>query len=298
MTGLVITRGLPASGKTTWAKEWASQHGHVRLSRDDMRANLFGVEGVGTAQQEAAITDLMHRSARAHLDNGINVVIDATNLRLRHAREYATIAHKAGAEFEVKDFDADVETCVARDLARAQAGGRYVGEAVIRDMARRFRDRPEVTPRTKAGEFDVEPYIPDTTLPPAIIVDIDGTLAHMTGRSPYDWEKVGEDALDENLARIVEILRYRLRVIIVSGRSSEGREITERWLADNGVRYDELYMRPANDSRADTIVKNEIFDAHIRNRFNVVCVFDDRNCVVDYWRRVGLSCYQVAPGDF
>lgn len=298
MAELVITRGLPASGKTRWASGLATFNNWVRLSRDDMRADLFGVEGVGTDQQEMAITDLMHRTCRAYLDNGVNVVVDATNLRLRHAREYATIALEAGATFEVKDFDLDVERCVDNDARRHEKGGRLVGETVIRDMAARFHARPEVTPRVKAEEFPVEQFQRTQGLPEAIIVDIDGTLAHMDGRSPYDWERVGEDVLDENLARTIHVLRERFRIIIMSGRSEDCRSVTEQWLADKRVIYDELHMRPSRDNRPDTIVKYELFDRYVRGRYNITCVYDDRQTVVDLWRRMGLSCYQVAPGNF
>lgn len=298
MPELVITRGLPASGKTTWARGWANQPERVRLSRDDLRETLFATQGVGTSQQEAAISDILHTQTRSYLNNGISVVVDATNLRLRHAREYATIAHETGADFRVEEFDTPVDRCVEHDQRRHDKGGRLVGEHVIRDMAERFRDRPEVTPRVKASEFPVEPYEREYGLPEAIIVDIDGTLAHMDGRSPYEWERVGEDLLDENLGRIIHVLSERFRIIVMSGRSEDCREITQEWLRDNHVKYDYLFMRPSRDNRPDTIIKYELFDEHVRGRFNVSCVFDDRMVVVNMWRRLGLSCYQVAPGDF
>ena len=69
-------------------------------------------------------------------------------------------------------------------------------------------------------------------------------------------------------------------------------------LAAKGVKYDELWMRAAGDQRGDDVVKAELFDAHVRHRFLVRVVLDDRDRVVAVWRRLGLTCWQVDYGDF
>lgn len=59
-----------------------------------------------------------------------------------------------------------------------------------------------------------------------------------------------------------------------------------------GILYD-LFMR-----EADYIVKAELFDKYVRHNYNVIGVLDDRTQVVNMWRSMGLTCLQVAPGDF
>jgi hypothetical protein len=58
-----------------------------------------------------------------------------------------------------------------------------------------------------------------------------------------------------------------------------------------------LYMRQDGDFRRDDIVKQEILDKYI-DKDRVLFVLDDRDQVVDMWRRNGLTCFQVAEGDF
>ena len=59
-----------------------------------------------------------------------------------------------------------------------------------------------------------------------------------------------------------------------------------------------IFMRKEGDSRNDGIIKTEIFDEHIKDKFYVCAVFDDRDRVVKAWRDIGLLCLQVNYGDF
>ena len=72
-----------------------------------------------------------------------------------------------------------------------------------------------------------------------------------------------------------------------------------------GGHYDEiLFMRPDDDYRPDAELKSELYDKlvdkhdYISFETNNTIIFDDRQSVVDMWRARGLTCFQVAKGDF
>jgi hypothetical protein len=92
------------------------------------------------------------------------------------------------------------------------------------------------------------------------------------------------------------------KIVFMSGRPERLRKATLTWLANNVNHYladtDKLFMRPDNDTREDYIVKKELYLTHVEPHYNVVAVFDDRKQVVDMWRSLGLTCYQVAEGNF
>lgn len=137
-----------------------------------------------------------------------------------------------------------------------------------------------------------------------VIVDIDGTLADMGKdepgrRGPFDWDRVDED---EPIMPVIELVRTLYSsgydIVYVSGRMEQARSKTKKWLASFGIGSCPLYMRADEDFRADTEVKMEIFKRHIENLGYVAFVLDDRNSVVKMWRGLGLTCLQVADGDF
>ena len=140
----------------------------------------------------------------------------------------------------------------------------------------------------------------DRKMRKAIICDIDGTLAHMHDRSPYDWDKVGDDDVDSTIKNILRVFYSdgSYAIIIVSGRDEVCKHKTIDWLRKNYVMYDELFMRPRGDNRPDEVIKKEIYDRHIKNEYRVAFVLDDRNKVVKMWRKLGLKCLQVEEGNF
>lgn len=144
-------------------------------------------------------------------------------------------------------------------------------------------------------------YEPDRRLPPAWLVDVDGTLALMGDRHPFDYSRVLEDRVHEPVAVIVSALdedAAGYHIVVLSGREDACRHDTEEWLDLHGIPYEELHMRATGDHRPDDVVKLEIFRERIAPRYEVLGVLDDRDKVVAMWRSIGLVCLQVAPGDF
>jgi predicted kinase len=301
VTDLVITRGLPASGKTTFARDWCNgREGRVRVNRDDLRWNLYGKYHGLTYLEEETITRVQHAAVRKLLNSGSSVVVDDTNLRLKHARAWAEIAQEMGAAFWVINLPTPLDTCIMYDAERQDRGERYVGEDVIREMHKRYLASgplEAVTPRNETA-LPTRSYTPDDNLPSVWIVDIDGTLAHKGDRSPFDWKRVGEDTPNEGVLTLADELGWRSKLIIISGRDEVCRPETEEWLATYDLSYEELLMRPAGDHRKDSIVKEEIFWRDIAPKYSVRGVLDDRNQVVAMWRALGLLCLQVADGNF
>ena len=133
----------------------------------------------------------------------------------------------------------------------------------------------------------------------AIICDIDGTLALRGERGPHDHDRSMEDAVNWPLVDILHLFHDKA-LLLVSGREAKYRAMTEYWLQTHHLHlpWQELFMRVTDDTRPDNEVKREMYQTHIEPRYTVLCVFDDRNRVVQMWRELGLLCFQVAEGDF
>jgi hypothetical protein len=132
------------------------------------------------------------------------------------------------------------------------------------------------------------------------MVDVDGTLALNTHRNPYDWRASGDDPPNLAVVTASQALAAHpniAAIIVISGREERARDITASWLQSEGVPCDLLLMRADGDYRSDDIVKEELFRRHVEPHF-VLGVLDDRDRVVQMWRRLGLVCFQVADGSF
>lgn len=301
MSKLILTRGVPASGKDTWAKAWVAEdpERRARLNRDDYRAMMFGIDrkGVGTFPQEKAVSYAQQTAAKGLLNAGVDVVISDTNLRAKFVKMWLGFTD----DVEFMDFPITIDEAYDRDLNR---GEEAVGPDVLKSFFERFIAKdgislPLVPVLDETAKFSqVGPH--SEKLVDAIIVDIDGTLAHMADRSPYDGTRYHEDTVDTTIRQMVRDYYYKLgvRVLVTSGRDAKHREETEEWLNTHKVPFDVLIMRPEGDTRKDDFVKDELYADFIEGKYNVLFALDDRDRVVDMWRAKGIKCLQVQPGNF
>lgn len=227
------------------------------------------------------------------LRSGKHVVVSDTNLAPVHEKRIRQIVKQEfGDRVNVSVDDSflavPLEECIKRDLQRS----RSVGKDVIVRMYNQY-----IKPPAKVIEYD-----PDKQ--DIILCDIDGTVAKMNGRSPYDWDKVDTDLPNDPVVATIRKWQQTHKVVFMSGREGNSvcEQLTRRWLFDHGLCNEpgsvDLFMRSENDVRKDSLVKEELFRTYIEPYYNVITVFDDRNQVVNMWRDIGLTCFQVAPGDF
>ena len=280
---LKMMRGLPASGKSTRAKEIMEGGNWYRVNRDLLRTMLHFDKFTG--RNEEVTINLQKLVVASMLSEGKNVIVDDTNLGQSHEDQWRLMAEMYNTTFEVVDMKTPFRVSIERNKGRL--GG--VPESVIRNMALQY------------GLFEAMRNI--------VIVDIDGTVADCTHRQHFvqnvqkkDWKgffsqlhldtprkEVYEDACEvarENDAEIV----------FVSARPEDYREGTERWLRDNKMDYIALVMRRKGDSRPDTDVKRDIYNRYLK-QYDVVKVFDDRPAVIRMWEAEGLDVEDVGNGE-
>ncbi len=296
MSKIIILRGLPASGKSTWAKEFVKENDNwIIVNKDQLRtmmhADMFkkGItEGIIISARDSIIKDALKKE--------INVIVDDTNFRAIHIKTIKKLAQ--GHEVEIKDFNTPIDVCISRDNNRDKS----VGEDVIREMYNKFGLKkgfppvPDLTSKTESFRR----YEPNDK-PDAIIVDMDGTLSLLNGRDPFDYTKVSYDLPNQPVIDAVNAFVFwnDVKLIVVSGREDSCEKYTVDWLWDNVDSFGALtpiYMRKSGDYRKDYVVKMEIFDKYIRDNYNVVAVFDDRKQVLDVWEEIGLFTFNVSQG--
>ena len=319
---IVVLVGPAGCGKSTVARR------HFRrqdiISSDRCRELVAGDAGDQSATPDAfallrSIVD--RRAKRRRL-----TVVDATNVTRRERERFVTVARRHDLPCVALVFALPVEACQNWAMARFE---RPVGpEVVARQHASLHRsldgmddegfDRIHVidTFDALAGltvAFDPAAASTSTSdaergsaLPPAVVVDLDGTITSAAWRAPLlavprrkraaaFFEAMHRDAPVEPVIELVRWVAHHADVVLLTGRPADYEPAIRTWLADHEVPYDRLLMRSPGDRRQDTEVKREYYRQEIAPRYDVRIVIDDRPRVIEMWREEG--CYVLTAVD-
>ena len=310
--------GIPGSGKSTYARQVVAKDpmNWVRINNDDLRAMMNG--SVWGQDYEKMVTDARNYLIRDALKRGKNVIIDNLNINRRHFDDVCKIAKSINSDIQVyeKAFYVELDEAMERN-AKREGAARVPDDAMKKwwkesggKQFKFFKPRVEIykqKPGNLNSAVEAPPYIDG--LQEAVLCDLDGTLALIHGRSPYDASDC--DVKDLPNWPVIETIlaHYKAgrKIIFCSGREDKFRPETIRFIekyclikdtkGERPIEY-QLHMRKTDDFRKDSIIKEEIYQEHIEGQYNVLCVLDDRDQVVEFWRSRGLTCFQVAPGNF
>lgn len=149
-----------------------------------------------------------------------------------------------------------------------------------------------------------------------VIFDLDGTLALIDDRravstkdnGKMDWDtffdpkNIQLDKPNWPVILMAQTLKKAgHRIVIFSGRSKATKDATRDWLNNLDIPFDVLKMRPTDGGlkwMKDDLLKKKWLDDLFPNTDDIICVFDDRDKVVQMWRDNGITCFQVADGNF
>jgi predicted kinase len=296
----IVTRGLPASGKSTWAKQWVvAAPNRVRVN---IREELFGKDYKQNGDAENKVSEIENNRLHAALRSKKSVVSDNMHLNPRFLKNFHKMAAQYGLKLAHRDFPIDIEEAKRRNAAR----DRVVPPEIIDKIAREqlgpngefhyfdgdYTPRPFIAPEEKglmAAGFDLDGSLSDTR---SITHFVKGKYRNfdMFHRSSFFTPPNPE---------VVQILRDAqangLAVLGTTARGEAYREVTELWLNNNDIILDNLFMREEGDFRPDYEVKSDMLRDKIKPYYDLVMQVDDNPAATKAFVEGGINVIHV-PG--
>jgi predicted kinase len=315
----IIARGIPGSGKSTWAEQWVQEDpfNRVRVNRDDIRfqlsKQLYGKgqwivldeKGHPDKEFEGKVTNLEQSLVNRALRAGKSVCSDNTNLPPKTCRQWVQLANRYKIPVSTREFPVTKEEAIRRDAARS----RTVGPKVIGMMYSRLGPNGEF--HHVDGTFEVQPFkAPEKRGQHAVGFDLDGTLDDVRsvrhfldkderGRKNFDMFHRSSLFTPPNES-VVEILRDAQKegyaILITTARGAEYKEVSQRWLHENGIEFDNYYCRAKGDFRPDNVVKDEMYH-EISRHYDLVHQVDDNPRAIESFEKNGVLVTKVPFGD-
>ena len=295
---LIICRGIPGSGKSTWAHAWVAEspETRVRLNNDDIR-RMFGPYWV--PKRENLVHTIKYHSALNIMAMGYDIVVDNMNLNPKEIEFWNDVVKgfnniQDGYEYviEFKDFfNISLDECLRRDATRENP----VGEKAIREIWKRYKHFIQ----TSEVEKVVNNLRKPTGKVSCIVIDMDSTVCFNTTKRPWFGEGAAEGMIDDipnpGVVAIVRELQRKFPVIVVTGRDTTQADVTKQWLANQGIVPTSFYFRTKGDYRKGVEVKNELIN-QVLSKYDIVAIFEDCEPIVKMFRDMGLTVLQPNKG--
>jgi predicted kinase len=297
---LRLTRGLPGSGKSTFADQWLAEdpENRVRVNRDTIRFELYNMwypveDEKGTVKEkEARVSEVEYQRIEKALNQGKSVIVDNTNLNPMSFSTYGKIARRMLVPLTHTDFPISIEETLRRNSLRE----RQVPEFVIRDMQAKYMG-PNGEFHLFPGDYPIRPFKAPKQRKQAAIFDADGTLVdirsvrHFLEGKVRDFDSFHRSSLwsppnAEVVALAKRFYDEGLAVLVTTAREDKYREVTQAWVDREAPFWENIYTRPTGDQRPDAEVKAEILK-EIQKHYDVVHAVDDRPSVLDHHARAG-----------
>lgn len=298
---ITILVGPPGSGKSTWCDEYFKTHRNrddlIRISQDDL-----GKQGHMYAFKQA-------------LELRRDIVIDRMNFDVGQRRRYLDPAKKAGYDTRIVVLHVPEKVCMDRCRDRKNHPTIKTEEDVQNAVTFFFRKYERVQD-TEVDEVLRTGWV-DSDAQKCVVCDIDGTIADVTHRKHYvrcekplkpNWymffERMIDDPVNQWCRALLEHMSTDYPIVYATGRPGNYMKYTKEWLEKHDLHLPKaewptlLFSRQAKDHRKDDIVKEIILEFEIKTRFNILFVVDDRQQVVDMWRKHGNVVLQCAKGNF
>lgn len=330
---LVLTHGLPGSGKSTWAEAQVAQdpESRVRINRDDIRTKLFGEKyhkGNFPQKSESQVSVVHQSLMKEALVKGKTVYCDDTNLNPRFLSQLTNIARNYGADVEQVHFNVPVDECKRRNAARAAAGGRDTPEFVIDRFAVGAYDSDgnikEFIMGTNGNAFAVPRRTPGMDIvedfnkkaeaanplsgKAIVLVDVDGTLAanqHEANRAfgrpgqkrdfPYFFRSIKDSKVNEAVRDLANKMRAEdgLNLVVLTGREDSHAAELVSFLGRSGLNLSRVIVKRAGDGRPDSDFKREQLAKLREEGFIPVHSIDDRARSVAIYESEGIMVSRV-----
>nr|DAR76216.1 MAG TPA: polynucleotide kinase [Caudoviricetes sp.] len=292
MSKFILTQGIQSSGKTTFAKKWVEEDPihRVRWNNDDCR-RMCGPYWI--PERESFITSIRHIFIHKAMVDKKDIIIDDMNLNTKTTDYYEKIVkiyndqntNKYVLEYK-QFFDVSVDECIKRDSFRTNP----VGEEVIRKTYKKYalyiRDCQNTKILDKMKEINSDK-------PSCVLVDLDGTLNYSLYRPWYGKDAAVQMINDKpniGLVLLLQNLSKDIKIIIMSGRSKGDEANTSlAWLSKYNINYEQAIFRKEGDYRKGEVIKLENYNTYIKDKYNVIAVFEDDDKCIKMYKDLGLN---------